>query len=989
MPQANVDRTEGSRCNSLTPSDGAALAFGVLAPGAGPDSWGDSRRDAGPVRLGRESDNTDAKLAKLTEGIVAFPQVGQEFLGRFRLIGELGRGAFARVYLARDRELADRLVALKISTDCYPESQKLARLHHTNIVEVYSRHEAGPLHAVVMPYCGATTLADVLDDLGLRESLPASGKGLVSTLNTRRTKSGLVPPLQPSPHAREGQSGGASAPVSPSAQLETQPEAPVDGPIPLATLRNLEGMSYVEAVLWMGAKLADGLAHAHERGILHRDLKPANILLTDEGQPMLLDFNLAEDVPSPLPLSPSDGERGEGRVGARVGGTLPYMAPEHLAAYQGRPVDVDARSDVYSLGVILYEMLTGRHPFPKHPIAPLPLGERSDGKSGALEKMMQDRLRLPPSARSRNRAVTPAVDSILRRCLAPVPARRYQTAAELREDLDRQGQHLPLRYAPDPSLRERLGKWLRRNPRAISATRIGVVAGVLLLLLTAGLYWRGEQLARYESADRLQHFRDDYSTARLLLGARAADMDERAEGREAARRAVDRYNVDADGRWREQSSFRRLSAEEKARVQTELGEALVLLASAEAGAPNLAEALRLNRLAETCYPAGQAPRALWTQRAELQAGLGHAEEAKQLRETAAAAPVRGDSDVYLLAREEAGQGRLGAAADSLRAVAAREPDNFAVQFLMGNCCLDGYIDELGQDADAVGCYSACIAMRPDFHAAYANRGLMRLRRGMYTDGEADFTRAIQLRPDRADYFLNRAQAYEGLHRDLAELDDLNQAEELGSKAVLLYYLRAAVHQRMGHDVSTRRDLDRVLKLTPDDEAGYIARGLARAADGDGEGAVADFTEAIKRNPNSVPALQDQARALGQLLKRNREALTPLNRLLELYPEFAAAYGARAVMRARLGMRDGALADIKKAQQLDPNGGATLYQAASTYALLGGDGDQAEAFRMLCRALEKGYGWMEMESDDDLASLREDARYGDLVRTSGLLQVGGR
>ncbi len=270
--------------------------------------------------------------------------------------------------------------------------------------------------------------------------------------------------------------------------------------------------------------------------------------------------------------------------------------------------------------------------------------------------------------------------------------------------------------------------------------------------------------------------------------------------------------------------------------------------------------------------------------------LKHDEEARHWRDRAAAAPVRDDGDTYLLAREQARKGRLGEAAEDLRAVAAREPDNFAVQFLMGNCCLDGYIDGLGQEADAVGCFSACIAKRPDFPAAYVNRGLMRLRRGLYEEAEVDFTRAVELRPGRADYLLKRARARDGLHHNQEEVDDLNQAEELGSKSVLLYYFRAATQQRMGHDVSARRDLDRVLHLTPDDEEGFVARGMARASDGDSEGALADFSEAVKRNPNSVTGLQDQAHMLSEALHRNREALAPLDRLVDLYPTFAGGHG---------------------------------------------------------------------------------------------------
>ena len=123
------------------------------------ESWGESRRDNRPVRLMGEPYSCDSEaLRRLTDGLTALPQVGDEFAG-FRLIGELGSGAFGRVYLARQGDLADRPVALKVSTGCFAESQKLARLQHTHIVPVYSFHRAGQLQAVCMPYFGATTLA--------------------------------------------------------------------------------------------------------------------------------------------------------------------------------------------------------------------------------------------------------------------------------------------------------------------------------------------------------------------------------------------------------------------------------------------------------------------------------------------------------------------------------------------------------------------------------------------------------------------------------------------------------------------------------------------------------------------------------------------------------------------------------------------------------------------------------------------------------------
>ncbi len=138
------------------------------------------------------------QAARLRGTPVSMPEVGTEFLG-FHLIAELGRGAFGRVYLARQGELADRPVALKVARDLGGESRTLARLQHTNIVPIHSVHHAGPFHAVCMPFLGSTTLADVLRELRGHGGLPASGKVLVDTLqacqSATRPGSGAIAPL--------------------------------------------------------------------------------------------------------------------------------------------------------------------------------------------------------------------------------------------------------------------------------------------------------------------------------------------------------------------------------------------------------------------------------------------------------------------------------------------------------------------------------------------------------------------------------------------------------------------------------------------------------------------------------------------------------------------------------------------------------------------------------------------------------------------------
>src|SRR5205814_339332 len=135
---------------------------------------------------------------------------------------------------------------------------------------------------------------------------------------------------------------------------------------------------------WIVARLADALQHAHDRGVLHRDVKPSNVLIDRDGQPLLLDFNLAHDV-----------NNAQARI--TVGGTIAYMSPEHLRALAARdPMlgrQVDGRSDIYSLGMVLFEMLAGESPFDlSASYAPLP---------ALIEAMAVERSRIVPSLRKK------------------------------------------------------------------------------------------------------------------------------------------------------------------------------------------------------------------------------------------------------------------------------------------------------------------------------------------------------------------------------------------------------------------------------------------------------------------------------------------------------------------------------------------------------------------------------------------------------------
>jgi serine/threonine protein kinase/Flp pilus assembly protein TadD len=925
------------------------------------DSWCDSN-DGGarPAPLLSELQRSDPAEDRLpAEGLDSFPEVGDDFLG-FRLVGELGRGAFGRVFLAHQGDLSDRPVALKVSTEIMAESRKLARLQHTNIVPVYSAHRRGPLQAVCMPYLGSTTLDDVLLHLAKHRTMPASGKGLVSTLQERksRTRCAADGPARPGSSgefllagegARPAEAGGAGA-----------------GDAPAVTLKMLEGLPYVDAVLWIGAKLADGLAHAHERGILHRDLKPANVLLTDDGQPMLLDFNLSAAAGGPAAL---------------VGGTLPYMAPEHLEAFRGQPQPVDERADVYALGILLYELLTGRSPF-KRLNGPMPV---------VLEHMLQQRRQPPPPLRSGNPAVTPAVEAILYKCLEADPARRYRSARDLQEDLERQLDHRPLRHAPDRSPWERLTKWARRHPRLSSSTSVAVAAALLVALLVAGLVVRDRRLTRLEAVAALNSFRDDLAEARLNLTAHSGDPLQVEEGRAAARRGLSRYRVLERDDWQAAGAYRNLTDAEREGLPGEVGELLLLLARealrGEAPPEEAAQAaLQLNRRAEACFPANGAPRALWVQRAEIVQALGQPEEAERLRAAAAETPVRGAWDRYLLAREEMARGRFPDAIEELRRAVEEDPRNFPTWYMLGVCSLAGFGDHLGHGAEAVSHFTTCVALRPKFAGAYFSRGLARLRLREFAGAEADFSRALELRPGWPEAYVHRARARQENRQYQAALADLDRALEAGPASTRVFSLRARVRGLLGDEDGARRDREEELRREPADEEGWVARGVARLP-GDPAGALADFERAVRANPRSLAGLHNQAHVLSECLGRPADALKRLDRVLELYPDLVPAYGGRGVLRARLGERAGALADAREALRRD-SGGETLFQAACVYALTSRKEaeDRHEALRLLAQALRQGFGLDLLETDTDLEPLRKDPQFRELVRAARALRT---
>jgi serine/threonine protein kinase/lipoprotein NlpI len=958
----------------MTPSDLQSAPVGLDSTPRSPETAGTVRNWAAengrPVEVDPEPaaiiDGIRAhdpdKADRLRDAIDRFPAVGTRFAG-FQLVSILGRGAFGRVYLAQQADLAERYVVLKISTDLTGESRALAQLQHTNIVPLYSVHRTHLLQAVCMPFFGSATVAGLLQKYRKQNSLPTTGRELVDTLNVLGDQTD-APAVGP-----------ASTKVPVGGRFVSRP-APADAPgdAPQARRENsstgiltlLRGLSYVDAVCWIGARLADALAHAHDRGIVHNDLKPANILLTDEGQPMLLDFGVSED----LKLRSAAGD-------VPVGGTLPYMSPEQLDSVRDPAARTDGRSDVYSLGIILFELLTGRYPFR------LPSG----GLEEEQPRMAAERRAGPPWLRQLNPAVSPGLEAVVRRCLHPDPARRYQSAADLRDDLERHRANLPLVHAAEP-IPERVKKWARRHPRMSSNATIATLAAALVALLATGIDRRNQRVAqleaeaayqkvRQEAEVKLRQVQPDLAEARYRLSTRAPDADMLSAGVVRCRAALDRYGLLDDPRWEERSGYAMLTPGEQRQLRRQLSDICLLFARGRllqgkaVDDDRLKEAARLNELAEQLAD-GEVPQAVWAQRAELAERRGERAEAELLAARTKEAPLSGTRDYYLAGTDKLIRGEYREALKLLRTVTDLDPA-FSWAYMAQGLCHEGF----GQLAEARSCYATAVALRPDFHWAYFNRGLVSLRLRDFKAAKADLDKVAELKPEFADSYVNRSLAHQGLKDYPAAIADLDKAQELGSGLTRIYFMRSRVRDLAGDKTGAKKDFDEGLRHEPGDHTSLVARGVARL-ETDLPGALADFEAALGLNPRSQTALQNKSHALSKL-GRNDEAVRALDRMLEVYPDFVPARVGRGVMHGRLGNVAAALADAEGAMARDP-GPATLYQAAGIYALLSKHDPRyrTEAFRLLAAGLRGGFGFEHIETDKDLDPIRDTEEFKRIV-----------
>ncbi|MEM6690200.1 MAG: serine/threonine-protein kinase [Planctomycetota bacterium] len=393
--------------------------------------------ELGPSLEGLALLHGDATPSEKNTFVAAHAEFTSEPIGDFQIVGEVGRGGMGVVHEAIQLSLGRR-VALKVLPFASGldeirlqrfrnEAHAAAALHHTNIVPVYAVGSDRGVHYYAMQLIDGETVAELIKTL----SLDASESIEESSSDGNTTRLGL---------SRTRSSNHTSA---------------------------ADRAQHYRRSVKLICQAASAVEHAHSYGIIHRDIKPANLLIDSSGKLWVTDFGLAQVQTEVSHLT---------RTGDPMG-TLRYMSPEQA---EGRRAELDHRTDIYSLGVTLYELLT---------LEPAIQGD------DYREMLNQVALHEPRPPKSIDPFLPPELDTIVRKAIAKLPEERFQSAKYLKDDLQAWLDDKPIKAKP-PSPLERAAKWRRRNSGIVATMTAFFFLATVGLLGTTLLIWKEQQRTR-------------------------------------------------------------------------------------------------------------------------------------------------------------------------------------------------------------------------------------------------------------------------------------------------------------------------------------------------------------------------------------------------------------------------------------------------------------------------------------------------------------
>ena len=478
------------------------------------------------------NDQVPSRTDEPASGVLpADPETGQltKTLGDYRIIREIGRGGMGVVYEAQQISLGRR-VALKVLPFAAvldqrqlqrfrTESQAAALLHHQNIVPIYSVGNERGVHYYAMQFIDGFSLAEVVEQLQHTEGVrtkPLKSDATRSFADSVNSKSAaeLANDLTSGrwvPAAKESDKLDKTVPpqttpgsVKSDERKKSSQTKVAANVTPLASISSegsIKSRQYFRTIANLGIEAAEALEHAHGLGVIHRDIKPSNLLLDPRGKVWVTDFGLARV-----------GTDGGMTVSGDLLGTFRYMSPEQAMA---KRIVVDHRTDIYSLGVTLYELLT------LHPAI------RGNDREELLRQIAFDEP-IPPNRL--NKAIPTELCTIVWKAMAKNPDERYMSSQELADDLRRFLEDKPILAKP-PTLLQRSRKWARRHIVLVSTT--ATTALLLLIVLAVGGFWiakRESDVAATERQLRVD-LEDAVVTAEQLIVEKSQLADDEKQAR--------------------------------------------------------------------------------------------------------------------------------------------------------------------------------------------------------------------------------------------------------------------------------------------------------------------------------------------------------------------------------------------------------------------------------------------------------------------------
>lgn len=376
-------------------------------------------------------------------------------LGDFRLLREIGRGGMGVVYEAEQLSLS-RHVAIKVLPFVavldpkqlqrfHNEALAAASLKHPHIVQVYSVGCERGVHYYAMELVPGQTLAEVIHQLRRPPGLIAGDRGT--------TEAAASEGSSPEDYSTSPISGTPASPSLAGQACAGQAQEPVTAdtdrpqPVPTTSVAPAGHPGFFRTVARWGIEAAEALEHAHQMGVVHRDIKPSNLLIDGQSRLLVTDFGLAQTRAG-----------GDLTLTGDVLGTLRYMSPEQAL---GNRSILDHRTDIYSLGVTLYELLAQRPPY------------QNDDRHALIHEIADGN---PPPPRQFNRSIPRDLETIVSKAMQAEPQARYATAQQLADDLRR--------FLADEPVHARRATWADRLAKLARRHRKVVQAAVALLLLT-------------------------------------------------------------------------------------------------------------------------------------------------------------------------------------------------------------------------------------------------------------------------------------------------------------------------------------------------------------------------------------------------------------------------------------------------------------------------------------------------------------------------